>query len=175
MMKYISLIVLVLTVAARGADTIHVGGAVSQPADWTVDQLRTQFAADLKAVTYTSKDGTSHTSNCVPLMDILKSAGVPMPAKSGAEPDARHKNPFLHFAVAVQGRDGYMVLFSLAELMPEFGNKDAWVALDEDGSALSGRDEPVKLIVPSDVKAGRWVRGVSAISVMDDGPPATQP
>ena len=73
--------------------------------------------------------------------------------------------------MAAQGFDGYTVDFSLPELLPEFGHHAVWVALDEDGKPLTGETGPASLLVPDDVKAGRWVHGLTAITVVDGAKP----
>jgi hypothetical protein len=164
----------ILSAAALAQDVVHIGGAVTKPTDWTPDQIRQQFASDIKPIDYTSKD-QKHTSDCVPLLSILKAAGVPTTLKPAPGADPKNKNIPLRMSIVVQGRDGYQVVFSVAELLPDFGKRDVWVALDEDGSPLSDRDEPAKLIVPEDAKPGRWVHGIAAITVIDQGIGTTQP
>jgi len=39
--------------------------------------------------------------------------------------------------------------------------------MDMDGKSLSEKDGPLKLIVPSDGKTGRWVHGITEIVVLD--------
>ncbi len=109
------------------------------------------------------------------MLSILKAAGVDAGVGKNPTADPKMKNAALHLVVVVRGRDGYVAVFSLAELLPEIGDKPAWIALDEDGAALSERDGPVKLIVPGDAKPGRWVHGVAGIEVVDESKPAPQP
>jgi len=162
-------------ISSRADDAaIHITGAVSKPVEWTTAQLRETFAADLHAVDYTAKDG-KHTSRCIPLLSILKSAGVDSAVGKNPAADPKAKNQSLHLAIIIRGRDGYVAVFSLAELLPEIGNKPAWVAIDQDNSSLSDRDTPAKLIVPADAKPGRWVHGIDIIQVIDESPTATRP
>lgn len=137
---------------------IHVGGAVSKPTDWTAVKLRQTFAGQLKKVEYTIK-GQKHASTCVPLLAIVQAA----------EPvtDPKHKNFAMRLAVVVQAGDGYAVTFGMGDLMPDVGNREAWLALDMDRQALAGRDAPAKLIVPSDAKPSRAIWGISKIDVID--------
>jgi hypothetical protein len=160
--------------AAAPADEIHIQGSTTKPSDWTVEQIQTQLAADIKPVEYKSK-GAMHTFSCVPLVSLLKAAGVPVEfvMKPGADPKV--KNPQMRRAVLVSGRDGYSVAFSMAELLPMVGNRAVWVALEEDGKPLSENDGPVRLIVPDDGMPARGVHGVASIDVVEVNAAATQP
>jgi hypothetical protein len=88
---------------------------------------------------------------------------------NAAEPklDPKIKNQQLRFVVVVEGKDGYMATFALAELMPDEGNREVWVAIDMDAKPLADRDAPASLIVPSDQKPERWVHGIKTIRVVD--------
>lgn len=145
-------------VQAQEQMTIHVGGSVSKPAEWTADKLRETFASQLKKVEYTAK-GQKHVSTCVPLIAIVQAA----------EPvtDPKHKNFAMRLAVVVSASDGYAVTFGMGDLMPDVGNREVWLALDADGQSLTGRDAPAKLIVPTDAKPVRAVWGVTKIDVAD--------
>ncbi len=161
--------------AAPASDGISVGGIVDKPGDWTVVRLKRELAADVTSVDYTGHDG-KHTSTAVPLVALLKAAGaateLKQPAKgvTGAE-----KHAEMHYAVVVQGRDGYFAVFSIGELMTDLDNRKIYLALDEDGKPLPDADGPMKLIVPDDGKPARWVHGVQSVSVVRVEPAATQP
>jgi Oxidoreductase molybdopterin binding domain len=160
--------------AGPGPDVIAVGGTVDKPGDWTAARLKSDLAADVKSISYTSH-GQKHTSSAVPLLSLLKAAGIQTDLKMGPKVDPKTKNYPLRLIVIVQGHDGYTAGFSLAELLPEFGDKEAWLALDADGGPLTESDGPARLIIPSDVKPGRWVHGVGLITVLDGSVAATQP
>ncbi len=63
--------------------------------------------------------------------------------------------------VTVTGQDGYAVTLAMAEIDPEFENKQVLLALDRGGAAM---DYP-RLAVPDDKRAGRSVRDVQSIAV----------
>lgn len=171
------LIASLFAAAARADDappSVAVGGVVDHPGDWTVDKIKHDLAGDVKRVTFTSH-GASHQSDCVPLLALLNAAGAHLDFKMDPKADPKTKNYPLRLTILVKGSDGYTVSFALAELLPAFGAKDVWVALDLDGQPLADKDQPVRLIVPSDQKPGRWVHGVSQIEVVDPTAPATQP
>jgi hypothetical protein len=157
--------------ASQDKDSLRVGGAVAS-STWSAARLKSQFGSEIKPVQYSSK-GRQHTCDCIALISLLKAAGVPMEMKMDPAADPKTKNLALRLAVVVQGRDGYTVVFSLAELMPAIGNRAVWLALDIDGGELPADEGPVKLIVPQDGKPGRWVHGVDAMTILD--PAVTRP
>ncbi len=150
--------------------TIHISGPSTQPSDWTADQLKTQFAAQIKSIDYQSH-GQKHTSNAIPLLSLLKTAGVAADLKEDPKADPKTKNSTLRLVIVVRGNDGYTVALSLADLLPQIGDQEAWLALDADGSPLPANESPAKLILPSDVKPGRWVHGIATISILDVNAP----
>ena len=114
----------------------------------------------------------------MPLLAVLRVAGVPTAVTMDPKADPKTKNRLLRLCVVAASDDGYAVTFSLAELIADAGDRPVWVAVDADGQPLAGRDAPVKLIVPDDNKPGRWVHGVTTITVVDPTAttkPTTQP
>lgn len=172
----LSLIALCALIGANAAnDKVTIAGAVDKPGEWTVARIKADLAADITTITYTGHDG-KHTSSAVPLASLLKAVGVQTelkPPPKGVDPKAKHGE--MHFAVTVQGRDGYFAVFSIAELMTDLGNRHIWLALDVDGKPWPAAEAPMKLVVPDDEKPARWVHSVETISVVSVGAPATQP
>ncbi len=152
------------TATAAPAASFHIGGAVVQPQDWTVARLRQERAKDIQTIHYTLK-GEAHAARCVSLLTLVQASQPRL--------NPHIKNHVLQFVVAVQGRDGYTADFSLAELMPDFGHRAAWMALDVDGKPLPDDGGPVELIVPDDAKPGRWVHAVTVVTVVDGAQPAS--
>ena len=146
--------------APPAASSFQITGAVAKPRDYTPSALRGQFGSSLQIITYTRK-GTKHTAHAVPLWTVLQAAAPRV--------NPQIKNHVLQFVVLVSGRDGYTAAFSFGELAPNFGNKPVWLALDEDNKPLGeGTDGGVDLVVPDDVKAGRWVHSVTRVSAVDE-------
>ncbi|MGD0139842.1 MAG: molybdopterin-dependent oxidoreductase [Tepidisphaeraceae bacterium] len=155
-------------------DAVHVDGAVDKPGDWTTTRVKSELAADLTSISYVSH-GQKHVSDAVPLLSLLKAAGVQTQVQMDPNADPKTKNYGLRLVVDVEGRDGYIVVFSLAELLADIGNRHVWLALDMDGQPLTQRDGPMKLIVPEDAKPVRWVHAVQTISVVNGAAPTTRP
>jgi hypothetical protein len=89
--------------------------------------------------------------------------------------DPHVKNYNLRLVVVIEGGDGYITTFSVAELLPEIGGREAWLVFDEDGKPLPERDGALKVIVPADQKPARWVRDVTCITVVNPAAATTQP
>lgn len=151
--------------AAFGAEqSLRVEGA-PQPLSLTAAQVKEKFASEIKHIEFTSR-GAKHEANGVPLLALLKSAGVPTEIKMDPKADAKTKNLPLRYVIVVVARDGYTAAFSLAELLPSVGNREVWLAVDIDGQPLLEQDAP-KLLVPGDQKPIRQVRGIDFIRVID--------
>ena len=73
--------------------------------------------------------------------------------------------------VIAEGTDGYDVLYSLAEVDPALHTGDILVADAVDGKPLVG-DGAFKLVSTEDKRPARWVRNLSAISVVTVKPKA---
>ena len=99
----------------------------------------------------------------------LACVGVPLFAllrASGAVPEGALRSAQLSRYVLVDARDGYRVLFSLAELDPGTGKRGAWLVDRCNGAALGDKDGPLRLLVPDDARAARSVRQVESVNVV---------
>ena len=110
---------------------------------------------------------TTHRYAGVRLHDLATRLGVP----AGRE----LRGAAQQLAVLVRGSDGYAVLFSVAELDPAYGQTAALLSDREDGAPWSERHGPLRLIVPGEQFAARWVRNVVAIEVITVGPVVPRP
>lgn len=137
---------------------LRIEGAVYKAGDWTAESLFQDFAGDIKTVSSTLK-GVKGEARCIPLLSLVQAAKPRLNAKI--------KNHQLAFIVIVRAEDGYTVAFSLGELLPAYGKRAVWLALDHDGTPLSEKEAPAELLVPEDEKPSRWVHAVSRITIMD--------
>ncbi len=93
----------------------------------------------------------------VGISDLLRmSGGLPAELQGAA----------LASYVLVTSRDGYRVLYSLAELDPSPSNHRVVLADQCDGQPLSEEQGPLWLIAPEESQPVRWVRGVKSITVV---------
>jgi len=88
------------------------------------------------------------------LWDVLTAAGVV---------DASRPRNQVNVGVRVIGADGYVVLISLGEISPNFGDRKIQVADRLNGQPLP--EHSLRLIVPDDLLGGRSVRDVVRIDV----------
>jgi hypothetical protein len=71
--------------------------------------------------------------------------------------------------VLAEASDGYRVVFSLAELDPDFVDSDVVVADTLDGVPLDSVQGPFKMIAPHDKRQARWVRMLKSLTLVHRG------
>ncbi len=79
------------------------------------------------------------------------------------------KNDVLGKYVVATGSDGYKVAFSLGELDADFGNQPDLIAISADDAALGSKGF-ARIVVPNDVKQGRWVSNLVSLEVFSATP-----
>lgn len=134
--------------------TLTISGEVTRPL--------TLQAADLQAmprseVTGKDRDGKEHRYAGVPLVDLLRAAGVTLGG------DLRGENLMKY--VVVKAIDGYEVLFALPEIDAGFATRTILLADRVDGAPLPTGVVPYRIVVPDEKKPARWIREVKAIEV----------
>lgn len=68
--------------------------------------------------------------------------------------------------IEVAARDGYIAVFTLAELDPTLGARRVLLVDRCGGERLAANVGPLRLIVPQDQRPARWVRQVRTITVI---------
>ena len=137
---------------AAPAGGVVVTGDVRRPGPVTATQLA-GMAHHTVSVQFGSAKGTeTHTETGVLLSDLLPVSALATTSR---------KNDQLAFAVVATGSDGYAALVSYGEIAPDFGNRGVLLATTQDGAVLP---HP-RLVVPGDVKGGRYVTGVVDLHV----------
>jgi DMSO/TMAO reductase YedYZ molybdopterin-dependent catalytic subunit len=91
----------------------------------------------------------------VPLGEILQRAGTPLGKGLRGKALASY--------VVAKARDGYQVVFTLAEVDPDFANEMILVADRRDGKPLSGDQGPLRLVCANDKAGARSVRMLEAL------------
>jgi hypothetical protein len=139
---------------------IDVRGDILKPREWSIPDLRDQFAKDIKSIRFSiGKGQPEHTGTGIPLISLLQAAAPKV------EKTPKHYE--LSFLVIIEAHDGYRVYFSLAELLPECGRAQAWLVWEMDGKALPDKEAPVRLVVPSDHGHDRWIWGIGKVTLVD--------
>ncbi len=144
------------------SSSLQLTGLVQNPAELKLADIQ---AFPKVSVTTDAQAGQgrlgSHTYSGALLYDVLQKAQI--------KTDSARKNDILRKAVLVTGTDKYGVAVSLAEILPRFADKKILLAYEQDGKALATKDGFVRLIVPGDAFAGRYVSNVAKIEVRDAG------
>ncbi len=142
------------TSTAAAPDTLTVGGAVKTPLTLTLADL-----AKMPRTTVTIKeDGADVHYEGVLLGEILKRAGAP----SG---DALRGKALASY-VLCEAKDGYRVVFSLAELDPDFTDNSVIVADTREGHPLFEYQGTFRVMAPHDKRAARGIRLLTKLTVV---------
>jgi DMSO/TMAO reductase YedYZ molybdopterin-dependent catalytic subunit len=135
---------------------LRVDGEVTQPLALTLQDL----AAMPHAKVAPTEHGVDTAYEGVPLTEILKKAGAPMGEQLRGKAMATY--------VLLSARDGYRVIFALPELDPAFSENCTEIILADtaNGKPLPEKQGPVRVVVPKDKRAARWIRMVDSIQVV---------
>jgi DMSO/TMAO reductase YedYZ molybdopterin-dependent catalytic subunit len=134
--------------------SIKVSGEVTKPL-----QLQAADLTKMNRVTVTMKDrdGNDHAYTGVPVEDILSMAGV----TTGKQLRGENLTKYL----LVKCADGYEVLFSLAELDPDFTDRTVIIADESEGKPLPLDKGPFRLVVPGEKKPARCTFQVTELVI----------
>ncbi len=146
----------------KPSTSFTLAGLVSHPGTFTLASL--QALPKVTVMTNAQPLG-AHSFSGVSLYSFLQQAGIVIVST--------RKNDILRKTVLVTGTDGYGAAVALGEIIPRFANKQVILAYEEDGKALPQADGFIRLIVPGDGAAGRYVSNVAQISVASSGPSPT--
>lgn len=86
--------------------------------------------------------------------------------RAGALPEGKLPGALLSRYLLVQARDGYRVLYALADLDPGTGNRAVYLVDRCNGQPLDAHDGPLRLVAPQDVRPARWVRQIQSLTVV---------
>jgi len=140
---------------AQDAASISVSGEVVSPLNLKISDLKAYRQVGHKVK---DRDNKEHEFNGVPLIEILEKAGVTTGSKLRGENLAKY--------VLIKAADGYEVIYSLAEIDPEFTDQVIILATQKDGQLLPAGEGPFRIITPNDKKQARWIREVRSIKVL---------
>jgi len=140
---------------AQGAASLTIRGAVEHPLELQVSELEKMARTRVEVKDH---DGSQATYEGVLVAELLKSAGSPMGEKM------RGAN-MASYALA-SAKDGYRVIFALAELDPGFSDSKIIVAFARNGKPLAEGQGPLRIIAPADKRPARWIRMLESIEVV---------
>jgi len=109
-------------------------------------------------VTVKQPDGRAVVHEGVLVAELLKRAGAPLGKALRGDAMASY--------VVASATDGYRVVFSLAELDPEFTGSEIMVVDRTNGDALLPDQGPIRLVVPKDIAGARSIRMLERIEVV---------
>jgi len=159
----IAVVFLCATTCVYSQDTptsVEIRGDVLKPGRRTAADLRSQFTKEIQSIKFsTATDQPEHTGTGIPLTSLLQAAAPKV------EKTPKHYD--LSFFVIIEGRDGYRVYFSLAELLAPGGHAQAWLVFEVDGKPLTEKEAPVRLAVLSDKGHDRYIWGITKITLVD--------
>lgn len=152
----VAILACLLSLTALGQDaTLAIRGDVQTPLNLSMSDLA-RMPHEKVNFSEMGKPAISYEGVAVP--EILKKAGVPLGK------DLRGKA--LATYVLAKARDGYEVVFGLAEFDSEFGNERIIVADKADGKSLDQDHGPLRLVVANDKRAARSVRMLEALEIV---------
>jgi DMSO/TMAO reductase YedYZ molybdopterin-dependent catalytic subunit len=141
-------------VAQDAPSTVQITGAVKQSLTLTAEDLGKMPRATVR----TSRNGLETVYEGVWLHDVLKQAGVPL----GTELRGKALASYL----VAEAKDGYQVVFSVAEVDPAFTDDEMLLADKVDGKPLLGSQGPFRLVVAKDKPGERSIRMLTKIEVV---------
>jgi len=139
--------------APAGAALV-IGGDVKEPLSISPADLKTMPRTRVEV----KDEGRTVGYEGVLLADLLKKAGAPL----GGE---LRGNAVASYVVA-SASDGYQVLFSLAEIDPDFTSNSVIVADTVDGKPLLDHQGPLRIVSPKDSRATRAIRMLQKIELV---------
>ncbi len=140
--------------AQEAPAALKVEGAGTASLMLTADDL----AKMPRATATLTSDGNTTTYEGVLLYDILAKAGWQFGRAMTGKGMASY--------VIVTAKDGYQVVFSLAEIDPLFGGAKVIIADKADGAALPGREKPFRVVAPGEKMHARSIYSLVKIEVV---------
>ncbi len=145
-----------LTAAPSWGQTLAASLRLSGPAG-----ERTIAAADLadlpRRTLSLTAHGETHVYEGPTLASVLERLDAPL--------GQRLRGEALKTFVVVRAADGYVVVFSLAEIDPAMRPTAVILADTADGAPLSAEEGPLRIVVEGDARPARSVRQVTAIEL----------
>jgi hypothetical protein len=139
----------------RPVSSVVITGELEDRLFLTFEQFEA-LPLTLHTLTVTFQAGQAveqHTFTGFLLIDVMNFL------KPQFDPDVR--NDRLRFYVSATGTDDYQAIVAWGEFDPGFENKQIMLAVTQDGNTLAA--EGVRLVVPNDIRGGRYVSLVDTV------------
>lgn len=136
--------------------SLRIAGNVTTPLSLAAKDLKAMPRTTLKVLN--PHENKEETYEGVAVQELLRRAGVPQNQKLRGSAMATY--------VLAEASDGYVVLYSLAELDADFQNSEVIVADTMNGSPLGEKQGPFKMVAPHDKRPARWIRMLKSLTVV---------
>lgn len=143
--------------ASTFSASFQVGGEVANPRTYTLDDLRALSSEQVRGVVSVAGRDDAYVFDAVRLFTLINAAG---PTISG--------NGAGHY-VRIDGADGSQAIVAWGEISPDFEGKPVAVAFTQDGTPLDDATGFARLVVPGDLRGGRSVASITAITLVRAG------
>jgi len=155
-----SALIVALAAPAEGQApaSLQLVGEAGTTTEVTLDSLRRMPQVELRGQIH---DGPALVFRGPALDAILAIAGAPQGH------DLRGQA--LRLVVLAEARDGYAVVYSLAELSPDLGSRRGIVAIEQDGQPLGEKDGPMRIVLEGEKRPARWIRQLERLRIVRVG------
>ena len=85
---------------------------------------------------------------------------------AGVQLGTRMRGPRLTEVLLVEATDGYKVVFAVAEVDPDFANRESLLADKLDGMPLDALEGPLRIVAPGDKPPARWIRRGTSMQIV---------
>jgi len=159
-----AVLILGLAAAESAAQSATPGFSPAFRVRGRVDNPKTYRLADLQAkpahtvdVSFQGPGGIQHHSFTGALLSDIVAIAAP-------RYDAARKNDFLRWTARVHATDNYEVVVAFGEFDRNFENKQVLLAYADNGQLLTDTGF-ARLVVPDDIRGGRYVSNVNLIAL----------
>jgi DMSO/TMAO reductase YedYZ molybdopterin-dependent catalytic subunit len=146
--------VLVLAAQSAADATLAIGGDVASPLNIKLEDLKGMPRTTVTVM----QEGREVKYEGVLVGEILKRAGAPLGRDLSGAAVASY--------VVASAKDGYQVVFSLAELDPAFTPNDVIIADTFDGKPLFDYQGPFRIVAPHDKRGARSIRMLQRLDLV---------
>ena len=134
---------------------LTVTGAVERPLNLQI--------SDFEKMPHVSVEVKDHDGHLTiyeggPLDELLKAVGAPIGEKLRGANMASY--------VLAEAKDGYRLVFALAELDSAFTDSKVLIAYAANGKPLPDGQGPLRIVVPQEQRPARWIRMLQRIQVV---------
>ena len=154
-----ALLALVVAGNARADDVVLRVSYLGKSIAFTAADMAAMPHEDSSA--FDPHEKKQHIYSGVPVKGLLSQAGAPLGEKL--------RGAALSLVVVARPKDSYQVVYALAEFDESFSSRAILLVDREDGEPLGSAMGPVRIMVPGDKRAARWVRMVTSLEVVASG------